>query len=163
MNIIERDILTVDSGIILHQLNLHGSMGGGIAYAISKKWSHVNDLYEDFCKKCENPFGKVLFTTAISRDIGNNLVIGNCFSQMEKQVNGTLTDYEAVRKCFEFVKPYAQFHDIYIPFQYGCGIAGGDWSIVFKIIEDVLPMATICILPSLAQQMRSEGRMILCK
>ena len=161
MNIIEHDILTVDSGIILHQVNVHGSMGGGIAHHIAKKWPQVNRLYEDFCKSCENPFGKVLFTTAISRDIGDNLVIGNCFSQMEKEINGTLTDYAAVRKCFEFVKPYAAYQPIHIPFQYGCGIAGGDWSIVFKIIEEVLPMAMICILPPLAQQMRMEGRLIL--
>ena len=50
MNIIEMDILSVESGIILHHVNLHGSMGGGIAYAIANKWPHVNDLYKDFCK-----------------------------------------------------------------------------------------------------------------
>ena len=160
MNILEKDILTIDFGIILQQVNLYGSMGGGIAYTIANKWSHVNDLYEDFCKKCENPFGKVLFTTAIARDIGDNLVIANCFSQMLNPVNGTLTDYDAVRKCFEFVKPYAAYQPIFIPYQYGCGIAGGDWKIVSKIIEDVLPKATICILPSLAEKMRMEGKTI---
>ena len=80
---------------------------------------------------------------------------------MVNHINGTLTDYEAVRKCFEFVKPYAQFQPIHIPYQYGCGIAGGDWNIVVKIITDVLPDATIYILPSLAEKMRIEGKEII--
>lgn len=159
MKLVEQDILTVKSGIILHQVNLHGVMGGGIAYSIAQKWPHVCADYEQYCKSVENPFGNVLFSI-VNGDA--DLYVGNCFSQMEKEINGTLTDYEAVRKCFSFVKCHASYMDIHIPYQYGCGIAGGDWKIVSKIISEVLPMATVYILPSLAEKMRSEGKEIIC-
>lgn len=160
MKLIEQDILTVKDGIILHQVNVHGVMGGGIAYHIAQKWPHVCKDYEDFCKTVKDVFGKVLFSKA---EDGNplELFVANCFSQMQKEINGTLTDYDAVRKCFETVYPLARYQSIHIPYQYGCGIAGGDWPTVVKIIEETLPMATIYILPSLAEKMRMEGKEII--
>ena len=160
MKLIEQDILTVEDGIILHQVNVYGVMGGGIAYYIAQKWPHVCKEYEDFCKEVKDPFVKVFFSRAENKNV-LELFIANCFSQMERELNGTLTDYNAVRKCFEFVKPYGNYQSIHIPYQYGCGIAGGDWNIVVKIIEDVLPFATIYILPSLAEKMRMEGKEII--
>ena len=156
MKLIEQDILTITNGVILHQVNMHGVMGGGIAYHIAQKWPKVCELYKEFCIEVKNPIGKVLFIPANS-----DLIIGNCFSQMEKDINGTLTDYEAVRKCFNYVEQFSQYTDIHIPYQYGCGIANGDWNIVVKIIYETLPMATIYILPSLAEKMRAEGKTII--
>lgn len=157
MKLIEQDILTVKDGIILHQVNVHGVMGGGIAYHIAQKWPHVRESYELFCKQCK-PFTEVQFCQAT-----DDLIIANCFSQMEKEINGTLTDYEAAHHCFSKIGEYAMDtkKPIHIPYQYGSGIAGGDWPTVVKIIEETLPMATIYILPSLAEKMRMEGKEII--
>lgn len=59
----------------------------------------------------------------------------NMFSQKENFD----TDYEEIKRCLEFVKRSAKQtkRSIAIPYGIGCGIANGDWNIVYKIIEEV--------------------------
>lgn len=61
--------------------------------------------------------------------------IMNVFSQKENFD----TDYEAMRKALTEIKEYAKKFklSIAIPYGIGCGIANGDWNIVYKIIEEV--------------------------
>ena len=49
------------------------------------------------------------------------------------------TDYIAMEKCLRYIKMWAENNDlsIAIPYGIGCGIANGDWNIVYKIIEKV--------------------------
>ena len=53
------------------------------------------------------------------------------------------TDYKAFNKCCKVLKNFIEEYklnkdDITIGFPYkiGCGLAGGDWNIVYNIIED---------------------------
>ncbi len=49
------------------------------------------------------------------------------------------TDYEAMKTALEEIKQYAKDFKLSIcmPCYIGCGIANGDWSTVYKIIEEV--------------------------
>lgn len=64
-----------------------------------------------------------------------NNVIANIFSQ-EQNFN---TDYESLEKAFLNIRKEAKNNklSICIPYGIGCGIANGDWNIVYKIIEKV--------------------------
>lgn len=44
-----------------------------------------------------------------------------------------------MKKCLQYVKFFASNKNlkIAIPYGIGCGIANGDWNIVYKIIEEV--------------------------
>lgn len=59
----------------------------------------------------------------------------NIFSQKENFD----TDYEAMKIALEEIKQYAKDFKLSIcmPYGIGCGIANGDWNIVYKIIEEV--------------------------
>ena len=49
------------------------------------------------------------------------------------------TDYKALEESLEnmlfLIRPFKK--SIALPYKLGCGLAGGDWNIVYKIIEKV--------------------------
>lgn len=54
-------------------------------------------------------------------------------------------DDGALRSCFEHLKQTVtnlneenSLHSIAIPYGIGCGLAGGDWTVVREMMEDVL-------------------------
>jgi O-acetyl-ADP-ribose deacetylase (regulator of RNase III) len=129
MKIIKGDLLNANVDIILHQVNLQGFMGGGIAYQIAKKYPNVENEY---MKSPQKELGKVCFVKT------TNYVVGNCFSQ-----NWYFeTDYLALRQCLDEVIEYMNINNLKtvgIPYNYGCGIACGNWDIVSEIFERKIP------------------------
>ena len=120
------DALSNDADILLHQVNLQGVMGGGIAYHIAKKFPNVEKEYKEYANK---KLGEVLFVET------NSYVVGNCFSQ----THNFNTDYDALKMCLDKVVIYMKdkhFKSIAIPYKYGCGIANGDWDTVYGIFKD---------------------------
>lgn len=121
------DLLNTRAPLILHQVNLQGVMGGGLAYQIASKYPLVEREYHNY----QGELGDVLFCNT------DDFVVGNCYSQNEDFT----TNYGALDECLWRVRAYMKQHDIKtvaIPYKYGCGIASGDWSIVRGIFEDVL-------------------------
>jgi O-acetyl-ADP-ribose deacetylase (regulator of RNase III) len=128
MEIVKGDALNTNADILLHQVNLQGIMGGGIAYQIAKTYPNVEKEYKSYKNK---ELGNVLFVKT------EKYVIGNCFSQ---KYNFD-TDYEALKKCLYKVVEYMKknnFKSVAIPYKYGCGIANGDWNIVEKIFDTII-------------------------
>ena len=127
--IIKGDLLDSNVDIILHQVNLDGVMGSGIAYQIENRHPNVLKEYQAFEKK---ELGEVCFVKT------DTYVVGNCFSQK----SNFDTDYEALEMCLSKVLEYMQKHNlgtVGIPYKYGCGIANGNWDIVIKIFEGRMP------------------------
>ncbi len=132
------DVLAVKEGLICHQVNYYGVMGAGIAAAIRKKMLTETQYagYVSFCNKLgRNALGKVLFVTGPGR-----VIIANMFSQDDAHINpsdGGITDYRAMLKCFCRTRTVAEIErlPVYIPWKIGCGIAGGDWATVQRIIR----------------------------
>ncbi len=123
---IKGDLLRTDAPLVLHQVNLQGVMGGGLALSIARKYPNVERAYIEYSQK---HLGNVVFAPADSK------FIGNCFSQNE---NFT-TNYEALSKCLDkVVKFMNDWHikTVAIPYKYGCGIADGDWNKVESIFKD---------------------------
>lgn len=148
---IKGDMLEQKKGILCHQTNYDGVMGGGIAYAIWDKlltYQHKKN-YVNFCRdNGKDSLGYVQFLF-----LKTDLIIANCFSQNgfnEPDASGSITNYEAMRGCFIKVRDFSlqkKLPLVFIPYGMGCGIAGGDWGRVRRIIEDVFGesdvMATI--------------------
>ena len=125
--IIKGDLLETNADIICHQVNLQGVMGGGLALSIARKYPNVNKVYENYKPK---KLGEVCFADA------GNLIVANCFSQTE-DFN---TNYNSLRKCLLKVRKYmlnCGYRTVAIPYEYGCGIANGDWETVFDIFNDI--------------------------
>lgn len=139
------DLLRDGKGILCHQVNYAGIMGGGIAYSISKILPVEEfDKYQQYCYlKGRAALGTVLFSSLPETD----RIIANLFCQgdfvardgSEMVALDTLTDYGAMLLCFTHVRDYAACLGlpVYIPGYIGCGIAGGDWQRVKGIIDEV--------------------------
>ncbi len=140
VKIVKGNLLDCTEDIIVHQVNCQGVMGGGVARQLALQYQNkedvgftLEDFYNMFCRKYDCDYeklkGKVLYYL-------DNKYIANCFSQKPNFD----TDYEALKQCFEDIKKTAidyNYKTIAMPYKIGCGIANGDWDIVYKIIEDV--------------------------
>jgi O-acetyl-ADP-ribose deacetylase (regulator of RNase III) len=143
------NLLDSNCDIIVHQVNCQGVMGSGIAKQIRDKWPEVFTRYQEYM----NYFWNMGIATSSEHYLGQMQLIkvedgkwvANFFSQDKYLPRGIChTDYEAFRICCKKLKSniddYAILKKVTIGFPYkiGCGLAGGDWSIISKIIEEEL-------------------------
>ena len=134
------DITTIAQGIILHQVNCKGVMGCGVALAIRNKWPKVYDRYREHYNKAELGMIQIVH-------IEYNLFVINLFAQDRYGREKRHTDYDAVESCLKKVYTWRskchQDLSVYIPYKMGCSNAGGNWDIVYSIIQDTISEAKI--------------------
>lgn len=134
----------LDSGcnIICHQVNCQGVMGSGIAKQIRDRYPNIYEGYRQNVSSHENKY-ELLGSVLISW-IDKEHLVANFFSQynyMPRTIRHT--NYDRFGTCCKYLKDFIntiypdKTKDIRIGFPYkiGCGLAGGDWNIVNKIIE----------------------------
>lgn len=129
------NILDATEEIICHQVNVQGIMGGGVARQLADRYKGLKPFYLLHCKKLHNNYNLLKGTVLLYGDVNNKKKIANIFSQKPNFD----TDYEALKKALEYIKSWASNNNlsIAIPYGIGCGIANGDWNIVYKIIEEI--------------------------
>lgn len=141
---INGNLLDVEQGIICQQVNCQGVMGAGLAKQLKNKYPQIYDEYQEYIfnmtryqhmtdnsqlKGCVN----VVF-------IKKNLIVTNIFGQDTYGRDGIYTDYDALKKGLIYIRDIVQpLYElpIYLPYGIGCGLAGGSWTVVKQIIEDV--------------------------
>ena len=146
--IITRDILTIEKGVIVHQVNCQGVMGAGLAKKIANKWPAVKREYESWCVQP----GEDLLGTVSHTKVAESLFVVNVFGQLRYGKNQCFTNYVSLGRALRRVSGFARFfevvsNNIYLPHGIGCGLAGGDWHVVSALIEQELPDAVICRWP----------------
>lgn len=127
------NILECNENIIVHQVNVQGIMGGGVARQLANRYINLEKEYSEFCRLYNNDYNKL--KGKVFKIMLEGKIIMNMFSQKENFD----TDYEAMKIALEEIKEYAKSFklSVTIPYGIGCGIAKGDWNIVHKIIEEV--------------------------
>lgn len=132
------DILKAKENIIVHQVNELGVMGAGLALQIKNKYPDVYRKYKAVANK--DCLGKIQLIK-----IDKNRWICNMFSQKGISRTKQTTDYKLFEQCIEKLSKYAEQHNltVAIPYKIGCGLAGGDWEIVKKLIDKYLSNAVI--------------------
>ena len=136
LNVKIGDITTATEDIIAHQVNCKNRMGSGVAKALMMKYPDVKTRYHFFNERIEEHdlLGKVDVFTAWTVDHATFKKVANCYSQFDFGSDGKLyTDYNAVDKCFKYLAENTK-GSIAVPYEYGCGLGGGDWSIVSALI-----------------------------
>lgn len=141
MKIINKDITTVEAGVIGHQVNLQGVMGSGLARQIRDKWPVVYEEYQDWIKE-----GAVLGDIQIV-PVSDDLSVANLAGQYDYGSRDRNTDYEALRHALRtlrriVVEGWAR--QIYLPHKIGSCRGGGKWSVVKEIIQNECPNAILC-------------------
>lgn len=134
IEIVQGDILESGKNIICHQVNCRGVMGSGLAQQVRKKFPVVYEEYLETIKNTPNPLGHTIFS-----EVGEDLFVASLFGQDGYGRDKQYTDYDALRKGLKTVCWFAKLknYSVAIPFGIGCGLGGGDWDVVYKIICDV--------------------------
>lgn len=146
MEFINGDITDVTFGFVCHQVNCQGIMGAGVALAIRSKWPIVYTEYRRAYVNGELKLGNVVFV-----HIKHNLLVANLCGQDSFGRAETFTDYKALTKALTHLSQVRQEVNervgltipVYFPNRMGCGLAGGDWNIVIKIIKGCVSDAKI--------------------
>lgn len=137
IKIIEGNIVDSQAKVVCQQVNCQGEMNSGVAKAIRDKYPHIYESYKEFCEKRNEEnlplMGMVHFNT-----IDNKQVYINMFAQDKHGYDGEqYTNYDALQQCFEKVKVVLKDRSVAFPYKVGCGLGGGDWNVVLKMIETV--------------------------
>lgn len=131
---VEGDLLDVDEGIIAHQTNCIGVMGAGLARGVKAKYTAVYAEYREHCLIHEAH--ELLGTTQVI-ETKEGVHVANLFGQNTVGRGSRQTDYGALLNSLLELREYAEEEnlDVALPFELGCGLAGGDWSIVRELIQ----------------------------
>ena len=125
-----------ENTIIIHGVNCIGKWGAGFVVPLGKNFPESRRA---FYRKHYNE-GWKLKDYQIVKDIGN-VYIANCATQKEiyGYKHGRIdADYEAITLCIKKVINFANSRKLQIIMpKIGCGLAGGDWKKVSKIIEEL--------------------------
>lgn len=128
----EGNALDVTKGLIIHQTNCIGVMGSGIARQIALKWPDAEQEYIKYCAQHgHSALGTVQFTP-----LTEDLWLANLFGQIAPGHQATV--YEAYTTALREVVEEFQDFPIHIPYGIGCGLAGGDWGILYPMLESFL-------------------------
>lgn len=142
MIIVHGDLLKTPFQIIAHQVNCQGIMGAGLAKSIKEKYPDVYSIYKQFCT--DNHNNESLLGAAIGVVTEDKHIIYNLFGQYIWGRDIRQTDYDAFqRSVIRMISDIRYDGDdeltlyIAIPYGIGCGLAGGDWEIIKKILEEI--------------------------
>lgn len=171
------NLLISDALVIAHQTNCSGVMGAGVAKQI-KRVSLDDKEYVKYKKLCAQKGSSLLGTCQLlPRKDKTGHFVANLFGEDIPTGKGLDTNYDALHKSFLDLKK--MLHDrrdvkdavgdapptIAIPAYIGCGLAGGNWDIVYRQI--LLPLfadseedVVICYLPEAANRLWEDFRHI---
>ena len=137
ITIVNGNLLDAKEVIIAHQVNCMGVMGSGVAKQLRNKYPKLYIEYKEYCNRFYKP-SDLLGTICYHSVFINKRYIANLFGQLFYGTDKQYTDYAALEKCFKTLASVAKEHnfDVAMPYNIGCKLAGGDWNIVYKLIED---------------------------
>jgi hypothetical protein len=143
------DLLAIERGVVVHQVNAKGVMGAGIALQFRKKHPAMYEAYRNLCSiqtKDGLKLGKIFLWRA-----SDKLIVANFCGQDGLGRSRRQTEYWALRQCLNKLKSWLQLNSeltgkeeqINFPWKMGCSLGGGNWYLVHSMIKNVFPKARI--------------------
>lgn len=158
---IKGDILDTELGYILHQTNCVTKSAQGLAKSIAERYPWA-DVYAQRACACADIPGTVKFikgginsslvslVSLLTSDDNKTKTIICAFAQFapgkalvySKQYPGFYVDSNEQRikwfqQCLDQIdQRVPQSEKVAVPFKIGCGLAGGDWNIYKKMLQD---------------------------
>lgn len=147
LNIQQGDLFEVTEGIIAHQVNCQGVMGGGVASYVKGLYPHVYQEYKKLCKSHLGQEDQLLGCVQVVVGKQPSLYVANCFSQLYYGNYRKYTIDCAYRDCFRRLKQISSHQSlpVYIPRRMGAGLAGGDWAVLASIIQEEFPEVNVLV------------------
>lgn len=130
LHYIQGNLLDSNINYICHQVNCQKVIGTGIAKQIADRWPQVKEEYQSN----NATLGNISMTL-----VGERQAVINMYAQYNYGTDKRYTDYEAFYSCLEKIHDVTKDTSIIgFPYGIGCGLGGGDWDIIEKMIEKVL-------------------------
>lgn len=144
MNVIKGDLIELAKegkfdGIV-HGCNCFNNMGSGIAKQIKDNFPDAWQVDQDTEPGAKTKLGD--FSVVL---VPPSLTIINAYTQYRYGRGKKHADYDAIRKVFKSINYYYPDWHIGIP-KIGAGLAGGDWDIISKIIDEETPDVEITLV-----------------
>lgn len=141
LHYLEGDLLESDCTVIMHQANCQKCMGGGIAKLIAEKYPLVEQADNECPYEPEYKYGKYSFAV-----LPNGVTVFNLYGQFNPGRAKRSEQNQRYRKLEEAL--HSALHllnfnlgtnidstKVGVPYAMGCGLAGGDWTKVRKMLE----------------------------
>ena len=141
-------VLDSDAPVIAHQVNCHGVMGAGVANAIKEKYPDVYHEYKEFCSVKAYSAERLLGRVNFARSGTDGKIIANMFGQDNFGTDAVQTNYAALELCLCKLALYLRENGIKrvaMPYLIGCGLAGGDRTVVMELIRKQLCDADVTL------------------
>lgn len=139
LQVAKGNLLAANTDYICHQVNCMNVMGAGVAKAIYSKWPEVKTEYHKFCNGVAEPKA-LLGQFQIVPLRGESRSVINIFGQLNygRRPGTVYTDYGALQTAFTGINSLCASQTIAFPYGFGCGLAGGDWIVVEKLMLEHL-------------------------
>lgn len=136
----EGDLFAAPRGLICHQVNCKGNMGRGVARTFREKYPRA---YYRYLAMCQTSGAQTLLGTCLFNKEDNNHISCSMFAQDDwRGHNVCNTDYSAFKSCCGEIKAFITYNNfprdypINMPYGIGAGLGGGDWLIIYSILEE---------------------------
>lgn len=135
---IKCNIFESGADVICHQVNCRGEMNTGVAAQVRQRYPWVYGEYRECCKYFSSNLEGILGVYQ-QVYIDETRMILNIFAQYDFGYDGKCyTDYNALEEALNDIATEEVYQGkiIAFPYKMGCHRGGGDWNIVYKMIED---------------------------
>jgi O-acetyl-ADP-ribose deacetylase (regulator of RNase III) len=130
--------------VLIHGCNCFCNMGAGIARTIKENYF---EAYNTDCKTIKGDKSKLGTYSSVDIKHENiNFTIVNAYTQYHYGGRVRNADYNAIKAVFNKISVDFKNKTIIYP-MIGAGLAGGDWEIISKIIdEELYGLDHICVI-----------------
>lgn len=125
--------------VVVHGCNCFSTMGAGVAKIVKEKFPMAFLIDKKSKLRPMEKLGKITHTEHLTKPI-----IVNAYIQYQ-WVGKKNIDYDAVRSCMRLIKKEFSGKRIGMP-KIGSGLAGGDWDVIKRIIEEELANENVVVV-----------------
>lgn len=152
INKVNKDLLSIKEGIIVHGCNAQGVMGAGIALQLRKRYPRIFIDYINLINRTNKNerhrlLGLVLWTKITPKFYIANAITQEFYGRAEGK---RYVSYDAIEMAFKTASDMALILDLPLYFhKIGASLGGGNWAIIENIIENSVPSnveMTLCVL-----------------
>lgn len=124
-------ILGARTQVIAHQTNCKGAMDSGITEVLALQYPEIVKPYRDYCGN------NICLGTCQLIPTNDGPIIANLFGQNNYSKTTIMTEYDAFKNAINsLIKKMEENNltSVAMSYNIGCGLGGGDWTIIQNII-----------------------------
>ncbi len=129
------DVLNSGEEVVVHGCNCFNTMGSGVARQVKEQFPQAYNADQQTLRGDETKLGNFTYGRKLRVD-GSETIVVNAYTQYRYTFIDVDVDYRALETAFVNICERFPNEVIAMP-KIGCGLAGGDWEVVSKILEKV--------------------------